>query len=106
MTHLQGQITSHESTAHSIPELIAQANGQPTVAWYLWNPTRNAFHPASLEVIDLRGRKVSGITAFASPTAVSPVRAADSTPRAAASHDDVDPIGVQGWAETGRPRRR
>ncbi|HEX2467918.1 MAG TPA: nuclear transport factor 2 family protein [Solirubrobacterales bacterium] len=44
-----------------------QANGQPAVGWYVWEPDRNAYAPAALEVLDIEGTRVKQITAFAFP---------------------------------------
>jgi RNA polymerase sigma-70 factor, ECF subfamily len=48
--------------------VLTRANGQPAVAWYLWNRKRDAYLPTSLEVLGLEGPHVEEITAFASPT--------------------------------------
>jgi RNA polymerase sigma-70 factor (ECF subfamily) len=48
--------------------VLTRANGQPAVAWYLWNRKRDAYLPTSLEVLGLEGPHVKEITAFASPT--------------------------------------
>jgi RNA polymerase sigma-70 factor, ECF subfamily len=42
----------------------ARANGQPAVAWYLWDAPSERYRPASLEVLALQGDRVSEITAF------------------------------------------
>jgi RNA polymerase sigma-70 factor, ECF subfamily len=41
-----------------------RANGQPAIGWYLWDPPSERYQPASLEVLTLRGGRVSEITAF------------------------------------------
>jgi RNA polymerase sigma-70 factor (ECF subfamily) len=47
--------------------LITRANGQPAVGWYVWEPRRNAYVPAALEVLAIEAAGVKEITAFASP---------------------------------------
>jgi RNA polymerase sigma-70 factor, ECF subfamily len=44
-----------------------EANGQPAVAWYMWNERRKSYLPSSLEVLSLEGMRIKEITAFASP---------------------------------------
>jgi RNA polymerase sigma-70 factor, ECF subfamily len=41
-----------------------QANGQPAIGWYLWDPPSELYKPASLEVLALEHGRVSEITAF------------------------------------------
>jgi RNA polymerase sigma-70 factor, ECF subfamily len=53
----------------SVPDLPRRcvrttANGQPAVGWYILNPARDRFLPASLEVLALEGDRVRDITAF------------------------------------------
>jgi RNA polymerase sigma-70 factor, ECF subfamily len=47
--------------------VATQANGQPAIGWYIWNPTEAAYVPTSIEVLTLEGPRVSEIVAFASP---------------------------------------
>jgi RNA polymerase sigma-70 factor, ECF subfamily len=47
--------------------LITRANGQPAVGWYIWEPRRSVYAPASLEVLQIEGARVKEITAFAFP---------------------------------------
>ncbi len=47
--------------------VLTRANGQPAVAWYVWNERGASYLPASLEVITLEGARVKEIVAFASP---------------------------------------
>jgi RNA polymerase sigma-70 factor, ECF subfamily len=47
--------------------VLARANGQPAIGWYIWNPRRNAYTPASIEVLAIEGARVKEITAFAYP---------------------------------------
>jgi RNA polymerase sigma-70 factor, ECF subfamily len=44
-----------------------RASGQPAVGWYIWNPDRESYLPAALEVVALEGERIKEITAFASP---------------------------------------
>jgi RNA polymerase sigma-70 factor (TIGR02960 family) len=41
-----------------------RANGQPAIGWYIWNAERDAYIPASLEVLTVEGARVREITAF------------------------------------------
>ena len=41
-----------------------QANGQPAIAFYAWDEGEQAYLPFALNVLDLRGDKVAGVTAF------------------------------------------
>jgi RNA polymerase sigma-70 factor (ECF subfamily) len=41
-----------------------RANGQVAIGWYLWDPEREVYGPASLEVIAIEGKRVKEITAF------------------------------------------
>jgi RNA polymerase sigma-70 factor, ECF subfamily len=47
--------------------LTARANGQPAVGWYVWEPRRNGYAAAALEVLAIEGSRVQEITAFAFP---------------------------------------
>jgi RNA polymerase sigma-70 factor (ECF subfamily) len=50
----------------------ATANGQPALAFYAWDPDEEAYLPFALNVLTLRGEKISDVTAFiarATPTA-------------------------------------
>jgi RNA polymerase sigma-70 factor (ECF subfamily) len=46
--------------------LPARANAQPAVAWYVREPSDSVYRPASLEVLDHDGERITAITAFAS----------------------------------------
>ena len=48
-------------------QVPARANGQLATGWYLWNPRRQAYVPASLEVLTIEGTRVAEITAFVLP---------------------------------------
>jgi len=41
-----------------------QANGQPALAFYSWDPDEQAYMPFALNVLTLRGRQISDVTAF------------------------------------------
>jgi RNA polymerase sigma-70 factor, ECF subfamily len=47
--------------------LTTQANGQPAVGWYVWEPRRDLYTPAALEVLTIEDSRVKEITAFAFP---------------------------------------
>jgi RNA polymerase sigma-70 factor, ECF subfamily len=47
--------------------LTTQANGQPAVGWYVWEPRSKRYTPAAIEVLSIEGARVKGITAFAFP---------------------------------------
>jgi RNA polymerase sigma-70 factor (ECF subfamily) len=47
--------------------VVTRANGQPAIAWYIWNPTADAYLPTSIEVLTLERSRVRDIVAFASP---------------------------------------
>jgi RNA polymerase sigma-70 factor (ECF subfamily) len=47
--------------------VLTQANGQPAVGWYRWNPDTDTHTPTSIEVLTLEGARVKDITAFVSP---------------------------------------
>jgi RNA polymerase sigma-70 factor (ECF subfamily) len=61
--------------------VLTRANGQPAVAWYLWDPRHDAYLPASLEVLGLQGPHVKDITAFASPQLFPSFRLPRQLPR-------------------------
>jgi RNA polymerase sigma-70 factor (ECF subfamily) len=44
-----------------------RANGQPAVAWYVWDPGREAYAASALEVITVDGERIAQITAFVTP---------------------------------------
>jgi RNA polymerase sigma-70 factor (ECF subfamily) len=47
--------------------VLTQANGQPAVGWYRWNPDTGSHTPTSIEVLTFEGARVKDITAFVSP---------------------------------------
>ena len=47
--------------------LVTRANGQPAIAWYLWDAQRERHPAVSLEVLALEGERVREITAFVLP---------------------------------------
>jgi RNA polymerase sigma-70 factor, ECF subfamily len=44
--------------------LRVQANGQPALAFYSWDPQAEAYLPFALNVLTLRGDRISDVTAF------------------------------------------
>jgi RNA polymerase sigma-70 factor (ECF subfamily) len=44
--------------------LPVRANGQPALAFYSWDPDEEAYMPFALNVLTLRGRQISDVTAF------------------------------------------
>jgi RNA polymerase sigma-70 factor (ECF subfamily) len=51
-----------------------QANGQPALAFYSWDPGEGAYMPFALNVLTLRDRQISDVTAFIIRTPESPDR--------------------------------
>jgi RNA polymerase sigma-70 factor (ECF subfamily) len=41
-----------------------RANGQPALAFYSWDPDEEAYLPFALNILTLRGRQISDVTAF------------------------------------------
>jgi RNA polymerase sigma-70 factor, ECF subfamily len=44
--------------------LQAQANGQPALAFYIWDENEEAYMPFALNVLTFRGERISDVTAF------------------------------------------
>jgi RNA polymerase sigma-70 factor (ECF subfamily) len=44
--------------------VLTRANGQPALAFYAWDESEGAYLPFALNVLTLRGRQVSDVTAF------------------------------------------
>ena len=44
--------------------LAAQANGQPAVGAYTWQPEERSYRPFALDVLTLRGTRIQEITSF------------------------------------------
>jgi RNA polymerase sigma-70 factor (ECF subfamily) len=44
--------------------IYVRANGQPALAYYSWDPDEGAYMPFALNVLTLRGEKISDVTAF------------------------------------------
>jgi RNA polymerase sigma-70 factor (ECF subfamily) len=44
--------------------LAVRANGQPALAFYSWDPDEEAYMPFALNILTLRGRQISDVTAF------------------------------------------
>jgi RNA polymerase sigma-70 factor (ECF subfamily) len=54
--------------------LFVRANGQPALAFYAWDPERETYLPFALNVLTLRGDRISDVTAFIARTADDPDR--------------------------------
>jgi RNA polymerase sigma-70 factor (ECF subfamily) len=52
----------------------AHANGQPALAFYSWDPDEEAYLPFALNVLTLRGARISDVTAFVSRSTQLPER--------------------------------
>jgi RNA polymerase sigma-70 factor (ECF subfamily) len=44
--------------------LLTRANGQPALAFYIWDPEEEAYMPFALNILTFRGEKISDVTAF------------------------------------------
>jgi RNA polymerase sigma-70 factor (ECF subfamily) len=53
---------------------LVRANGQPALAFYAWDPEQATFLPFALNVLTLRGDRISGVTAFIARAADDPDR--------------------------------
>jgi RNA polymerase sigma-70 factor, ECF subfamily len=53
--------------AQRLRHIETRANGQPALAWYLWDPEREVYAASALEVITVDGERIAQITAFVSP---------------------------------------
>ena len=51
-----------------------RANGQPALAFYSWDPDENAYMPFALNVLTVRDKRISDVTAFIIRTPESPDR--------------------------------
>jgi RNA polymerase sigma-70 factor (ECF subfamily) len=49
-----------------------QANGQPALAFYAWDPQSERYEPFALNVLSFKGREISDVTAFIVHTAPDP----------------------------------
>jgi RNA polymerase sigma-70 factor, ECF subfamily len=49
----------------TLRHVLTSAGGQPGIAWYILDPERGAYLPASIEVLAVEGDRVREITAFA-----------------------------------------
>jgi RNA polymerase sigma-70 factor (ECF subfamily) len=54
--------------------VYVRANGQPALAFYSWDPDEEAYMPFALNVLTLRGEKISDVTAFIIRNPESPDR--------------------------------
>jgi RNA polymerase sigma-70 factor, ECF subfamily len=65
--------------------VFTHASGQPALAFYAWDPDQAAYMPFALNVLSLRGEKVSDVTAFVVRTIAATEREAyENWPRQAA----------------------
>jgi RNA polymerase sigma-70 factor (ECF subfamily) len=53
-----------------------RANGQPALAFYVWDPDEESYLPFALNVFTLRGDRISDVTAFVSRSTEPPEREA------------------------------
>ena len=44
--------------------MVTPANGQPAIGFYAWDEAEQAYRPFALDVLTLRGDKVSDVIAF------------------------------------------
>ncbi|TMK72025.1 MAG: sigma-70 family RNA polymerase sigma factor [Actinobacteria bacterium] len=54
--------------------VYVRSNGQPALAFYSWDPDEDAYMPFALNVLTLRGEKISDVTAFIIRNPESPDR--------------------------------
>src|SRR5436309_2955414 len=54
--------------------LLVRANGQPALAFYSWDDDEGCYMPFALNVLTLRGDRISDVTAFITRTAPAPDR--------------------------------
>ena len=66
--------------APRLRHIETRANGQPAVAWYVWDPQREAYAASALEVITVDGGRIEQITAFVSPALFSRFGLPDALP--------------------------
>jgi RNA polymerase sigma-70 factor, ECF subfamily len=59
----------------------SSANGQPTLAGYLWDTPADAFTPYCLCVLSVRSGQIAEITAFVTPEIFQPFGLPSSIPR-------------------------
>jgi len=52
----------------------AHANGQPALAFYAWDERERSHLPFALNVLTLRGREISDVTAFVARATPAPER--------------------------------
>jgi RNA polymerase sigma-70 factor (ECF subfamily) len=55
-------------------QIHAHANGQPAIAFYAWDPGEQSYLPFALNVLTLRGAKISDVTAFVTRAVELPER--------------------------------
>ena len=59
--------------------ILTRANGQPALAFYIWDEDERAYMPFALNVLTFRGEKISDVTAFV--TRATDIPAGDSYAR-------------------------
>ena len=52
--------------------ILTSANGQPAIAFYIWDPDAEAHLPFALNVLTLKGERISDVTAFVSRSVDDP----------------------------------
>ena len=52
--------------------LLTHANGQPTLAFYSWDPEEDAYIPFALNVLSFEGEKIKDVTAFIARSSQDP----------------------------------
>jgi RNA polymerase sigma-70 factor (ECF subfamily) len=80
----------------------ARANGQPALAFYIWDESEQAYMPFALNVLTFRGEKISDVTAFV--TRATEIPAGESYARW--PDESIDPARLYATFESfGLPER-
>jgi RNA polymerase sigma-70 factor (ECF subfamily) len=56
-----------QAGAPRLRHVLTRANGQPAVAWYMWDPGEEAYKASAVEVLTIGDGRIAQITAFVSP---------------------------------------
>jgi RNA polymerase sigma-70 factor (ECF subfamily) len=72
--------------------LLASSNGQPALACYMWNDERQAFPLSALNVLEVRGDRVTAITAFLGEAVLARTGLPATQPRASGRSSDDRPV--------------
>jgi RNA polymerase sigma-70 factor (ECF subfamily) len=81
--------------------VVTRANGQPAIGFYTWDEGEGAYLPFALNVLTLRGRQVSDVTAFVARTIDN-----DEADYARWPEEAADPARLQGtFGRFGLPDR-